>query len=297
MQLPVAWLFREPSIVACVLATAGCWSSDQAPPPVKSTEDRWIFRDPDHTPPVLLFAHADMVVKGRVVAFEDKHVRVSAVPAAPQTSAYQVGELIIAEVLHGPKVERLRLGVLPDLADADGKVIQRGEDPAALRGKDALFFVRLHHTGQFHQTDKRSYFLLTGRDQDAELVKECQRLARLMADAKKSLQATDERDRLTTAAILLNRYRRSPDLIWKTEPIDAEESTLILDALASVSWAGRQADAETWLHPLQLFQMLELDGWVPPPKDAVQDLEEKAKRWIAENRKTYRITRFLRSEK
>lgn len=294
MQL-VAWLLRRAFMFFVFLATGGCWAPDPSPPP--KDPSRWIFRDPDHLPPLLLVAHADVVVKGRLATFEDTLVRFPATPGAPQNTAYQVGELIVAAVLHGPKAERLRVGIIPDLVDADGKIIQYGEDPAALRGKDALFFLRRHHTGQFYQTDHRSYFLLTGPDQDAELEKECQRLVRLTADVKKSLQAADERDRLTTAAILLYRYRCNLDLVRKTEPIDAEESTLILDALAGVSWAGRQADPETLVHPQDLFALLQIGGWVPPPKEPAPDLEANAKRWLAENRKNYRITRYVRPEK
>ena len=93
----------------------------------------------------------------------------------------------------------------------------------------------------------------------------------------------------------------------KTEPIDAEESKLIMKALAEANWFPKYGP--TTINPFLVFKALgvtEADGYKPPPR-TVNDLGPglgvtkeyarketlAAQKWVKENRTKYRIKRFV----
>jgi hypothetical protein len=97
----------------------------------------------------------------------------------------------------------------------------------------------------------------------------------------------------------------------KTEPIDAEQSKLIMKALAEANWFPKYGPAT--ISPKLLFMAMgvtEADGYKPPPK-TINDLgpglgETKeyarkvtlaAQKWVKENRTKYRIKRFVEDMK
>ena len=92
-----------------------------------------------------------------------------------------------------------------------------------------------------------------------------------------SLKAKSAEDRLLTASMLVSRCKTPPEGTQvKTEPIDAVQSKLILEAILTGDWTQR--DALTQVTPQTVFQRLNLtanDGWRPAPmKDFVKDFNE-----------------------
>jgi hypothetical protein len=81
----------------------------------------------------------------------------------------------------------------------------------------------------------------------------------------------------------------------KTQPIDARESKLILEALAKADWTKDRADFR--LTPAQLFAQLGATaqhGRDPPNFRTSQERETAAKRWLSDNAETFRIEAFAR---
>src|SRR5262249_1546783 len=115
----------------------------------------------------------------------------------------------------------------------------------------------------------------------------------LLEDPDTSLKAKDEADRFLAAAMLVVRYttRRSPNA--KTEPIDAEQSKRILQALAGADWT-RSTDV-THLSPrtgLHRLPLPEKDGWAPPAKDPKAHAAY-AQQWLKDHADSYRIQKFV----
>ena len=108
----------------------------------------------------------------------------------------------------------------------------------------------------------------------------------------------DPAERLLTVTLLLQRYRTMSDVRNKQEPIDAEESKLILQTLLDTQdWTRFDATARTT--PMLLFQQLGLtaqDGWNPPQPQAGQNYQEvlttAARQWLTQNAAKYRIQRY-----
>ena len=129
---------------------------------------------------------------------------------------------------------------------------------------------------------------------------EIKRCAKLLADARGSLQSKSADDRFLTAAMLLARYRTARPGETKTEPIDAEESKAILQALADADWDAKPGPAFGGFQttPLIAFSRLDVtptNGWTQP-KDA-KAIPETAKQWVKDNVEKYRIRRFVADKK
>jgi hypothetical protein len=123
------------------------------------------------------------------------------------------------------------------------------------------------------------------------------RYAKLLEDPAAGLKARDRDDRFTTAGLLILRYR----VVFgadKTEPIDAAESKLILQALAEADWKPEgprvPTQEQTQMTPSTLFQLLGAgakDGWRPPAN--FQEFTAAAQKWLKEHAGDYRIQRFV----
>ena len=77
----------------------------------------------------------------------------------------------------------------------------------------------------------------------------------------------------------------------KTEAVPAEESRLILRALADADWSGR---AFAPLSPQGVFLRLgltEKDGWKPPAD--LRNFPAAAQKWLKENAGKYRVRRYV----
>ena len=115
------------------------------------------------------------------------------------------------------------------------------------------------------------------------------------------LKGKNADDRFLTAAMLIARYRTPRPGETKTEAIDAEESKLILQALADADWTVKPAPGILGLqtmNPQNIFYRLNLtpqDGWTQPTD--VKDVPDAAKQWLKDNAEKYRIQRFVADKK
>ena len=98
---------------------------------------------------------------------------------------------------------------------------------------------------------------------------EVKRCVKLLADPMTALKGKNADDRFLTAALLIGRYRTPRPGETKTEPIDAEQSKLILQALADADWNAKPAPAPGF----NGFQRDAVNRVLPPRRDAAGRLD------------------------
>jgi hypothetical protein len=236
-------------------------------------------------------AAAEIIVVGKVTAIEDKTVMVAPFPGAKNKTEYKIAVVTISDALMAPKgLRTVRLGFVP--IPPGVMISPRPLQPAV--GMEGCFFLTKHGEsdfqvapGQLHFIDKQT----ANFDKDIVLIKRC---ATILDDANAALKAKNAEDRFLAAAMLLARYsaRKSPNS--KSEPIEAEESKLILEALAAADWTP--STDMTRLSPLMVLHRLPLtkkDGWAPPPSTDRKAYAAYAQQWLKDHASSYRIQRFV----
>jgi len=208
--------------------------------------------------PLARFALADCVVVGRVVFFEDQDVAALSHPLATRLDDYKIAVVQVINPLKGAeKGHKLRLGL---------------RSPQNLHtGQEACFFLNRHFEEDFLQME-RLYDFPIGKAENPDFdgqIGQFQKLAKLWRNPVASLQSKDADERLQIVALLVSHYRTprvgALDGAVKTQPIDARQSKLILEALAKADWTKDRADFR--LTPAQLFAQLGATaqhGWDPP---------------------------------
>jgi hypothetical protein len=250
-------------------------------------------------------ALADLVVVGKITAIEQKTVKAGRYPGDPNKTEYHIALIQVNDLLKGPKgLTIVRLGFVPPPpapAPKPGIVVSGGGNRFPnlnhTVGQEACFFLSRHFEGDFHVApmyyevvEKKAPSFAT----DMQMVKRC---AGLLDDPIAGLKSKGAEDRLMTAAMLLTRYRTPPrgKPNPRTEPIDAQESRLILQAILSADWSKPPTPTE--LTPQMVIGRLNLtakDGWAPPRfKNYQTEFPPYAQRWLRDNLDQYRIQRFV----
>jgi hypothetical protein len=236
---------------------------------------------------------SDAVFVGKVVSFEPVDVEVKNVK-------YTIAIVQVNQALHGLKDEKtIRVGFIPYKKPQPGEPITSG----SLRrndlqlGQEGLFMVRKHPEGKFYLPPMFGYFTDVKQKNFEDEVKSAKAAAAIVANPIAALKSKDADDRLLAAAIQIDKYR-TPRGAAKLEPIDAEESKLILDAIVNAKWAPVRFGST---NPYQLFQRLgitEKDGWTPPRNAKSQDdIRQAVETWVREKGGSYRIQRYVAAEK
>src|SRR5262249_11390638 len=120
----------------------------------------------------------------------------------------------------------------------------------------------------------------------AKELAEAKKAAKLLADPKAGLKAKDADDRFLTAAMLIIRYKTPKGDGAKLAPVDADQSKLILLALADADWSPKAG--RFMMTPQAMFSRLGVtaaDGWTPP-KD-YKEFPDQAKKWLKANAGKY----------
>jgi hypothetical protein len=224
-------------------------------------------------------AKATIVVIGEVGTIEDKTVEAVSDPSSKEKRTYQVAHIKVTDVILGPK----------DLKEVKVGFYKEGELKPE---QTAVFIVGPHFAQPFNVfadieqdlffTDHRYFELRT---------KILRHAAQCLAEPNEMLKSQEPRDRLLAASVLISRYRDS-SVGKKEEPIDAEQSKLLLRALRDADW-GKE-DKSFRLKPQPIFEMLGLtakDGWNAPKKP--EDARSAAEDWLIDNHAKYRIQRFV----
>jgi hypothetical protein len=260
-----------------------------------------------------LVVGADAVVVGKVTAIEDKTVSASAAPGVADKVEYHIATVKVEDALLGAKgLTHIKVGYVvpkePPAPPPGGPIrlpIRRFPTVKLEVDQEALFFLHKHHDADFYVVP--AYFDVMNKtipnfDKSVELAKKC---AKALSDPKAGLKAKDAGERALTAGLLVFRYRNQvaagPNP--KTEPIDAEESKLILKALADADWsAGFSRDTITPLMAFGQLGVTDKDGFKPPQFAPGQPVapnayQDAAKAWVKEHADNYRIQRIVPEKK
>jgi hypothetical protein len=239
-------------------------------------------------------ALADSVIVGTVGAAEAKTVEAIPFPGGKEKVGFTVFPVKVESSLTGLKdIKEIRVGYVA--AMAGGPVRPRPQVRLAPE-QQGLFFLTKHAEESFYVpqmyfdfVDKKN----PGYDKELALVQRC---AKLLAGPTAGLKSKDPEDRLLTAGMLISRYRTPKGPNPKTEAVDAEQSKLILQALADADWTKvndplLRGGAQNYFLRLGLTVN---DGWTPPKTaQEFKELPSRAKAWIKDNAGTYRMQRFV----
>jgi hypothetical protein len=261
---------------------------------VSATSAKAIMIAPQPIP--MRVAGADVVVVGKVTGFGDRLVSVDGVN-------YQIAKVKVDQALLGAKgAKEVKVGFVP----AGGGGRPGGPIRPGLRGgvnlsigQEGCLILTKHPSKEFYLVGP--YFNVISKKVDkaenpnwAKELAEVKKAVKALENPKAGLKSKKKEERFQTAAMLVTRYRTPKAGSVKTEPVDAEQSKLILNALAEADWAAPGRPGPFMMNPQGIFMQLgltEKDGWTMP-KDFTK-LPEEAKKWLKENAGKYRIQRYV----
>ncbi len=235
-------------------------------------------------------ATSDLVVVGKVTGFGPKLVKAELFKG--DTRDLQIAVVKVEDTLRGKAGKEIKVGFVPPAGGPIRPGFRRGGIQLKV-DQEGLFFLAKHPSKDLFilQTD---YHFLNKQGNPAfvrevDYVRKC---VKLLARPKDGLRSREADDRYLTAAMLIERYRTGQPGA-KTERVPADESKLILTALAEANWI-KPGPQFIRLSPQLLFGKLGLtakDGWTPP-RDFRQYGEE-ARKWLKDNAGKYRIRRYV----
>jgi hypothetical protein len=240
-------------------------------------------------------AQAAVIIVGRVVALEDKDMQVGG-------QTYRIAAVSVTEAIKGTKEKQVRVGFVPVQGGAEDQPIRPGRrpfgNPQFTVGQDGLFFLSKGPEDKFFVTPGFGTFVSSEAGNFKDEVGQAKAAVAVGENPMKFLKSEKAEERLFAASMLIQKYRQ-PRNNAKMEKVDAEESKLILAALAKADWNAPQRGQN---HPWQLFNQLGLtadDGWDLRKLGEVRDVREyykAAQTWLEKNGDSYRIQKFVGGE-
>ncbi len=239
-------------------------------------------------------ATADLAVVGKVTGFGPKMVKMNG-------ADHQIALVDVSETILGKAGKQVKVAFVPPTA-GPVRPIRPGFRRFGVNltiGMEGCFLLTKAPTAGYYTVGNADNLFVRPAGDPAGFgmqVEEVRKAARILANPKAGLKSADAAERLTTAAVLISRYRtqRVFTPTPKTAPIDAEESKLILQTLAKAEWKAAPGPRFNFMmNPQNLFLRLgatPADGWVQP-KD-FRNLEAEARKWLEANAEKFRIQRF-----
>ena len=270
-------------------------------------------------------AQADAVFVGRVVALEPMDVAAPQVAGGPKVT-YRIAVVQITESIFGLKkdTKNVRVGFimqgnLPVNGPGGGVQILPANPPQPLPaiqpgglrrplpgvqlqlqvGQDGLFSVNKHSKEDFYLSPNFQNFVTRDNNPNFDTsLKTAKQLSKVMADPVASLKSDDKQDRYNAAALLVSKYRTVNNPTgqpMKQEPIDADESKLILKALTEGDWTPNRFGTPIPA-PYELFNQLGInqqDGYNPTNIRTQPQIFEAMQKWLEDNNGKYRIKKWV----
>lgn len=274
------------------------------------------------------FTQSDVIVVGRVVAFEPMDVEAPQGPNQPKTN-YRVAVVQVTEAIHGVKKGTQTVRVAFPAQANNGRGVAPGAIGGAIQilpaqpgniqvqpgfiggrrpyigsmnlqmGQDGIFMLNKHHKENFYTVPNYTSFVNRQNNPNFDNeIKTAKQLAKVMGDPVASLKSEDTQERVTAAAVLINKYRNPNNTTgapMKQEPIDAEESKLILKALGQGDWNVNRVSPNT-PSAFEMFNQLgvnQKDGYNPVNVRNQQDITKAMQTWLTANAEKYRIQKLV----
>jgi len=271
------WL---PAICLLALATAQAQAMMIAPPAMPNR-----------------VAAADLVVVGKVA---DVGKAVKGEMFKGDERDMPIAKVKVSETLIGKEVKEIQVGYFPPARPKpvkDRPVFVRPRPGVQLQQDEEYCLILVKHPSKKDVYVVAAYYDHVAKKGNPNFNKEIETIkkaAKLLARPIDGLKSKDADERLQTASLLVTRYRTNRTGQAKTEQAPADESKLILEALASADWSPPKQPRFGQTTPQGVFFMLgltEKDGW-KYPKDQSK-LADEAKKWCKDNAGKYRINRFV----
>ncbi|MBX9625010.1 MAG: hypothetical protein K2X82_14480 [Gemmataceae bacterium] len=253
---------------------------------------------------------AEVVAVGKVTAVEKDEVEAAPFPGAEEKAKFKVAVIQVSEALAGAKgVTHLKVGFVPQPANpprgTGGIPRPRGLLPPDLKaGDEFLFFLVKHPEAGFHVMPATSP-PVDGKPE----IEAARKVLAVVADPMAALKAGKAEDRHAAALALIGKYRSYPEFPAgevEEKPIPAEESKLILKALAEGEWGGFRRDQANALGAFFSLGVSEADGFTPPklqpgapgqPPDVAGQTKKAFQAWLDGRGKDYVIKQVVAKKK
>lgn len=261
---------------------------------------------------------AEVVVVGKVTAIEKDTVDAAPFPGAKEKVAYKVAVVKIESALSGVKeVTHVKIGFVPPKPVPAPVPVPPGglqpirpirpgfQAPELKEGQEMLFFLAKHPSADFYVIPGMSPPVDASTDSGKKELEAVKKALAVLADPLKGLKSDKAEERLLTATTLVTKYRAYPEAGGEVAQvaIGAEESKLILKALAEANWSHQvRPGADLGASPMTVFYQLGLtdkDGWKPvavpptmpgqPPIDFNALTKDAFVRWLNGPGKDYQI--------
>jgi hypothetical protein len=212
----------------------------------------------------------------------------------------QIAIVKVGDTVLGKGGKEIKVGFFPPASGPGGGPIRPGFRRGGLQLKvdqEGVFFLKKHPSKDVYVAQNNFDFITkTGNPNYAKELDAVKKAAKLLANPKAGLKSRSADDRYQTATLLILRYRTPKPGSTKTEQVSAEESKLILTALADGDWTSVAPIGK--LSPMMVFSRLGLtakDGWMPikPGTKPAEDM----KKWLKANAGKYRINRYVAEQK
>lgn len=250
-------------------------------------------------------AQAKCVVIGKVTEIEKKSVNALPFKGSNQKAQYQVAVIKVGESLKGDKgLTHVRVGFIAPVAPPpqQGRPVlvpsSRIPSSSLKVGQEGCFLLKPHHDQTFFIVDGYQGVIAKGKDEAAfkKQMDEVRSCMKLIADPTKGLKSKDKSEQLMAAYVLLIQHRTPRPGVrnQQLQPIDADESKLILGVLRDADWNQRSGV----VNPFTVFNMLGVapkDGFKRPRN--FKEFPAAAKAWLAKNVAAFRIQGYPKNEK
>jgi hypothetical protein len=269
---------------------------------------------------------ADMVVVGKVTAIEKDTVDAVPHPSVKEKVAYKIAVVKISDNLAGANnLTHVKIGFIPAPKVQPGVPVPPPGQPMILpvqpirpgrpglqvpelkEGAEMLFFLIKHPTAEFYIMPGMSPPVDVKEEAGKKEVEAVKKITAVLADPMKGLKSDKAEVRAETAAVMVMKYRSYPEFGGEVDqvPIDADQSKLILKALAEADWK-QVRPGPAGMNAMTAFYQLGLtdkDGWTPPkfvrpqpgqpPVDFAAVQKEAFTKWLAGPGKDYKIKKIV----
>ena len=238
--------------------------------------------------PVRAATLSNVVVTGTVTAVECEPTDAKLTPSAAEEVGFTITVVKIDRPLLGAKnLTHVRIGVPVGREKDGGNVIPKD-------GK-VLLFLRRHPTAGFLVPSRFHPSVELGGPAAADTLCRVEAVTDAVNDPVKALSAEKKDDRVVAAAVLAERYRNLAKGATDTVEVDrpAEESRLLLAALAEADWSARLPDGRDVNGLMHSIQLNPTGFAMERTVDASKDRFVK---WLAEDGKTARVRQAVAKE-
>jgi hypothetical protein len=221
---------------------------------------------------------AEMVVVGKVTSIEKDVIEAAPFVNAPNKVAYKIAVVKIESTLAGKNNDtHIKVGFIPPLPPAAPnpdappggiRIAPRRPNlaPELKEGQEFVFFLSKHPSANFYIMPAMSPPLDVKAEETKKELESIKKTLAVIADPMNALKSEKAEERIFAAATMLGKHRSYPDQGGEIDQvaISADESKLILKALAESDWTKIDRGSPNGMQSFYQLQLTDKDGWVAP---------------------------------